>query len=162
MVKDRFFSVIVLVISLLLFIETYRLPEKQDWMQYSGASYPRVILFFLIFFSIILLIRSIFLKKESLLKSNVSSQSNSDAPAKKDKTSGSRNVILIFIITGSYIGIMPLIGFIPSTILYMLVTQGLLMGIKEKRLIIKNILVSVFATFSIYYIFNNLLQILLP
>lgn len=152
MAKDRIFSSAMLLLATVLFIETFRFPEKTSWMQFSGADFPRIVLVIMFVLSLTLLILS-FVRKN---------KASDETPPESKETSGNGKVLLIFVSMGLYLYVMPIIGFVAASIGFLFICQGILMGLKQKKLIVQNVIVSVVIPVAVYYIFNNLLRVLLP
>ncbi|HCJ76753.1 MAG TPA: hypothetical protein DHV88_10305 [Roseburia sp.] len=88
------------------------------------------------------------------------------AQAEKNENSGeinNKDVILTVLFLILYVIGLAYLGFIISTIIY-IIAQSELMTQKAKRKkgIVKSIILAVVATAAIYFLFNNLLSLLLP
>jgi putative tricarboxylic transport membrane protein len=152
MSKDRYLSISLILVTLFMFIETFNIAEKSSWQMYGSAFYPRILLALLAVLSVTLLIKS-FTNKADLPKGAF----NLTMLWKKyDK------IILLFVFFGLYAASLPYLGFIIASLLYLFISQGLLLGYKEPKTIMLNTTVSVVTTFSVYFIFNNFLNVWLP
>ena len=85
-----------------------------------------------------------------------------EVTSKQERVQGNVNVFLIFLSMGVYLYLMPILGFIGTTIGFLFACQAILMGLKGKKVIIQNMSVSIFTPIIVYFIFNNLLRVLLP
>src|SRR5699024_12415859 len=92
--KDRMLSIVLILIIIPFFIESYNIPEKAASQTYSSAFYPRIILILLTILTIIQVIRS-FLPKKRYIKEK--------APQEKTSYRAYGYVISLFIITGFYV-----------------------------------------------------------
>jgi putative tricarboxylic transport membrane protein len=152
MTKDRALSLALILFVGVMFAETFNFPEKSDWQMFSPAFYPRIILSIISVLTLILCIRS--------FKQAKPATESKDRKSSFWKEYG--KVILLFVIFAIYVILLQLIGFIMATILYLLASQAVLMGIKERKAWILNSSVSLIATFTVYFIFTDVLQVWLP
>jgi putative tricarboxylic transport membrane protein len=153
MTKDRALCLALILLVGVMFAETFNFPEKSDWQMYSPAFYPRIILTIIGILTMVLSIRSFKLAKQS------TESNGNDAKQSFWKEYG--NIILLFVVFGIYAVLLPQIGFIMASILYLFASQAILMGIGKKPLIL-NSTVSLVATLAVYFIFTNILGVWLP
>jgi putative tricarboxylic transport membrane protein len=155
MTKDRILSVSLLVVATILYIETFTFPEKSGLQMFSSAFYPRILLSIFGVISIILFVRSFLPQKN-----------NNDQ--KKEKVTLRKfwmeygKIIVLFLLTGAYVFSLEKIGFLITTIVFMLCSQAVLMGWKNRKNLILNVTVSFVSTFLVYGVFNYVLKIMLP
>ena len=72
-----------------------------------------------------------------------------------------RPVILSFILMAVYVAVMPIVGFLITTIVYMFLQMMILSSKPERRWLLFAV-ISVVATSIIYYMFRNVFYIMLP
>lgn len=150
--KDRSLAVFVLVFVAILLIESSNIPDKTAWQPYGSSLFPRILLSILAILSVALLLKSI-------LKSDISPQfiaPLTETLRKKWK------VIALFIIFGLYAISLPLLGYLVSTLAFMLASQILLLGINSRKKIIIIFSTSFTIAPLIYVIFQLGLNIWLP
>jgi putative tricarboxylic transport membrane protein len=149
--KDRILSISLLVFCLLMFMETFNFAEKSKMSIAGPEVYPRIVIASIAAFSVILLIRSFFSKANPTPRIGM-----------KEFIKKYKKIILLFLFFGIYVFLLPNISFIFATILFMFVSQALLMGIKHRKQLMINVCVTSVSTFFIYFIFTNFLNIWLP
>jgi putative tricarboxylic transport membrane protein len=153
MTKDRALSLALVLFIGVMFAETFNFPEKSDWQMYSPALYPRIILSIIGILTVILCFRS--------FKPTIKQTADH-----KDRKQNSRRaygkIVWLFVFFGIYVILLQQLGFIIATILYLLCSQAILMGIRKPKAVILNSSVSLVATFTVYFIFTNVLQVWLP
>ncbi|MBM7573349.1 tripartite tricarboxylate transporter TctB family protein [Aquibacillus albus] len=147
---NRVFSIIVLAICSLFFIESMKFSEKSGVQTFAPSFFPRVILVFIAILSVFIVIKSFKqVDKEKLgllIKHYVKEHYQVLA------------VIGIFFV---YIGLISIIGFLWSSILFLFITFSLLRPIKRKALI-TNLTVAIVLPIGIQFVFQQLLNIYLP
>ncbi|MBM7570035.1 tripartite tricarboxylate transporter TctB family protein [Aquibacillus albus] len=151
MVQDRIFGISVLIFCLIMFMETFNFAEKTPWQIAGPAVFPRFIIAVIAVVTLVLLIKS-FLQKSD----RTSSFSWETFINKYGKT------IILFALFGVYVVLLPILSFIIATLLFLIVGQAVLMGLKKPKTIVLNLSISVIMTFSVYLIFTHLLNIWLP
>jgi putative tricarboxylic transport membrane protein len=72
-----------------------------------------------------------------------------------------RPVIQSFVLMAAYVAVMPIVGFLITTIVYMFMQMMILSSKPERRWLLFAV-VSVVATSIIYYVFRNVFYIMLP
>lgn len=151
MSKDRVLAITLLLFVIVMFTETFNIAGKNSFQIYSSAFYPRILLAVIAALTVVLLITSFLGNKKGTRKK----------VEFKDLEKYAK-VVLLFVFFGIYISILPYLGFILSSTIYLFISQGILMGYRKVKTLILNVAVSLIATFSIYFIFNNLLNVWLP
>jgi len=151
MKKDRALSIILLLFCLIMYMETFNFAEKTKMQVAGPAVYPRIVIGIIAFLALIVLIQSFFAKTK-----------NSEAFNWKNFKEKYSKVIILFILFGIYVYLLSVLGFILSTLLYMFISQALLMGFKQRKPIIINVCVTSVATFLVYFVFTDFLGIWLP
>lgn len=147
---NRIFAIAVLVVSGLFFYESRLFAERKEVQTFSSAFFPRLILYLMIVLSIILLIQS-FIRKSK----HISLSSILDFLRKRWR------VPVMFVWLSVYLTVMPVFGFLYSTIAFLLVSFYLLSRITLTSMI-AYIPLSVTLTFAIQFIFEHELKIILP
>lgn len=131
-VFDRAIAGIFIVVSLLLLYTLRTAPLK-------SALFPGVVLLVLIGLSLTIIIRKV---KE-----------------RKDLFVNFKDVIIVFLLFGLYIILLPRIGFLITTVAFLIVSLFVL-GYKGSKL--KIIIISTLVALCIYFIFANFLHVNLP
>lgn len=150
MSNDRFLSIVLLVFCFIMYFETFNFAEKTEFQTIGPTVFPRAIIIFIAVMSVIHLLTT-FKGKTEKREFN-----REDFFLKYGK------IIALFALFAVYVLALSLVGFIPATLLFLIVGQALLMGFKKRKIIISNLLVSVISTFTVYIIFTNFLAIWLP
>ncbi|AJY75147.1 tripartite tricarboxylate transporter TctB family protein [Paenibacillus beijingensis] len=148
---DRIFSLAALFIAGLFLYESRLFAEKKGVQAFSSAFFPRLIIYALILFSVILLIQS-FIKRGKRAPKGAFI-----AYLRKHW-----RVPFMFAWFAVYLILMPMVGFVPSTILFLFI--GFLMlnfPFVPKKLLLY-IPLSFVLTFAIQFIFERELNVLLP
>jgi putative tricarboxylic transport membrane protein len=149
--KDKIFSIFIIIFCFVMFLQTYNFDQKTLFQPVSSAFYPRIIIIVIFIFSLILLLLS-FTKK----------QNNNKIKFNKQMIDFYKNPIIIFSSFAIYIYILPIIHFIPATLLFLFAGQLLLYENRRLRGLFIISAVSVSSTFIIYFTFLDALNILLP
>lgn len=150
MKKDLWLSIVLISFSIIMYIETLSFPSAPKWESFGSSFFPRIIIGILLGLSVIMLIRSLLVKKTEVKTSF------------KAFKAEYKLVLIIFAVTTVYIFILDKIGFLIATIIFMLVSQAILRGLKTKKDVALNMVISAVAPVFIYYIFTNFLNINLP
>jgi len=151
MIRDRLLAVLTIMVGIIMYTETYTFARKASWQLVGPEVFPRVLIVIIVLLSLILLIQSFFTKHPETKKFELQEFLNKNGKS-----------IIIFIIFGIYVFLLSRVHFIISTLLFLFTTQALLTGVKKSKLLIRNLIVTLVATFSIYIIFTNILSIWLP
>ncbi|MCM3762984.1 tripartite tricarboxylate transporter TctB family protein [Alkalihalobacillus oceani] len=133
---DIFIAVFLLVFLSFLWQVNNEAPPR-------ASQYPKYLLLFSYLLTMGLLITS--LRKKS-------------APSKKANAGSYKQIMIITLITVIYVAMMNYLGFGVSTFVYMFTVLWIL----EVRRLVIVILVPLLTTAILYFIFNNLLMVLLP
>jgi len=151
--KDRLLSASLVLFIIIFFIESGNIPEKAASQTFGSAFYPRILLAILGFLTILLIVKSFILKRSEGKKETSSEHTSYKAYI---------YVVSLFVITGIYIYLIGLVGFLVSTFIYLIASQIILIGLKRKKHLVISITSSLVIAFSVYFIFENYLNILLP
>lgn len=150
MSNDRSLSVVLLVFCSIMYFETFSFAEKTEFQTIGPTVFPRAIIIFIAVLAVINLLMTFKKKTEKR-------QFNRD-----EFILNYGKVIAVFALFAVYVIALSLAGFIPATLLFLIVGQALLMGFKKPKIIISNLLVSFISTFTVHIIFTNFLAIWLP
>lgn len=153
MTKDRIFGSSILLFCLVMYMETFNFAEKTKWQVAGPEAFPRAIIGFVAVTTVILLIQTFFQKTKS---------NSSSSFTWKEFLPNYGKIIIQFALFGIYVFLLPILSFIPATIIFLIVGQALLMGFKKPKEILLNLTISFITTFAIYLIFTYLLKIWLP
>lgn len=180
--KEALSSIFFAVLSVVYFCGTFSIRGYNAFgvTVLSSASVPRALAVALLVLSLIHLYSA--LRKTNNAKDATQNAESKDAAdtknvqgvdiakelaqAEKNENSGeinNKDVILTVLFLILYVIGLAYLGFIISTIIY-IIAQSELMTQKAKRKkgIVKSIILAVVATAAIYFLFNNLLSLLLP
>ncbi|GAA3543315.1 tripartite tricarboxylate transporter TctB family protein [Zobellella aerophila] len=148
--KDRYLAIAVLLMVVILFIESENIPEKTSWQAYGSALYPQILLGIIGVTATLVLLKSFI---------NI-------APIEQD---GSKKRLVfdwkvfgIFVIFGSYAALLPILGYLISTMVFMVTMQGLLLEVNTPKKWVVNILTSGIMVPLVYVIFKFGLNVWLP
>ncbi|WP_078544727.1 tripartite tricarboxylate transporter TctB family protein [Litchfieldia alkalitelluris] len=148
---NRIFSIVVLAISGLFFFQTTKFSEKSGVQTFAPSFFPRIILFLIVMLSLYLLVKS-FLKKD---------ESEKVVVMVKTYVKEHYQVLVMIGIFFLYILLIPMIGFLISSIFFLFITFTLLRPKKVKSLF-ANAIVAIALSISIQYVFQQMLNIYLP
>jgi len=154
--KEIIFYLLIIILSVLLLINTFSFPENLG--DVGPAFFPRMLLVVLLILSVVLLINS-FLKMEK--------QKNQDQDKDKDKKEQmiamSLKVAFLFSLIVLYSIGMIYLGYLLSTLLFLVVAVSFMIGnIKIKTFIQKTLPTSLIITFVTYIVFKMMIHIPLP
>ncbi|WP_179033661.1 tripartite tricarboxylate transporter TctB family protein [Paenibacillus sp. URB8-2] len=151
---DKIFSIVTLTIAGIFLINSRLFAEKSGTQAVSSAFFPRIIIYALIFSSLILLVSS-FLKKSK-------QQGEGAKGASIAFLRHHWRVPFMFAWFMIYLILMPILGFFPSTVLFLFVGYLVLNVSFVKKKLFLYIPLSLILTFVIQFIFENELQVILP
>lgn len=154
---DWISSIFLIVFSIVLFISTYSF-KRLTVSEIGPAFLPRIVAILLFAMSVILLVQLI-LKQKS--QSGESVQEEVDEEEQKTDRKGMYKVILSIMLMIIYLAVMPTIGFLISTFIY-LIAQGWMIASPENRNLLRISIVSLIVSGLVYYIFRNLFHLMLP
>ncbi|MFZ7103029.1 MAG: tripartite tricarboxylate transporter TctB family protein [Peptococcaceae bacterium] len=151
MTKDRVLSIVTLMVCFIMYRETYQFAKKASWQLVGPQVFPRVVIIIIALLAVIILIQSFIYENSKKEKFDF----------RKFWGSYGKSVVIFFVF-GLYVIFLPRIHFMAATIMFLVATQALLMGVKKRKALITNLAVTLIATFSVYTIFTNFLNIWLP
>ncbi|WP_209124856.1 tripartite tricarboxylate transporter TctB family protein [Alkalihalobacillus sp. BA299] len=147
---NRIFSILVLVVAGIFFIESRGFSEKTGMQTFAPSFFPSVIIIVMSILALSLFIQSFKDKqKDDLLKSL------------KVYIIEHWRVVITLILLVIYISLLPIIGFLISTMLFLLMVFAMLGPIKRQYLVV-NVLLAVILPFGIQWVFQSILKIYLP
>ncbi|MDT8860901.1 tripartite tricarboxylate transporter TctB family protein [Alkalihalobacillus sp. MEB130] len=148
---NRIFSLVVLIVAIVLFIESRSFSDKSVGQTFAPSSFPTAIIFIMTVLAIVLLISS-FKEKHSILLL---------FQRIKGYILEHWRVLALIAILYVYISVMPIIGFLISTMLFLLIVFSILRPWR-KAFLVTNVVVSLVLPFTIQYVFQQFLNIYLP
>lgn len=148
MTKDRLFSISILLFCLALYAATFNFAEASG-SRVGPQVYPRAILVVVASLAAISLVLTFVHKSSEKLRYRGFFRNYG-------------KIVTLFIFFFFYALLLPILGFIPATLIFMFGGQAVLMGLRKPKAIATNITVTVVATFAVYFIFTEALNILLP
>ncbi len=143
--RDITIGVILLAFSSVVFAMARQLPREWDGGGLSPSSFPSALAGFIGFLSIILIITGITSKDREKLGSFFGVFF--------------WQMVVFFAVMAVYIVIMPLIGYVTSTIIFVIATYLLLVGKISAKSIIGGIIFAVVSAVSIYAMFGLVLKV---
>lgn len=152
MTKDRFLALVTLVTVAILLVESGNIASKTSWQPYGSALFPQILLVVTGLLATAILLKS-FLKPAA---SSTQRRSFKEVAIEKQK------IILLFLIFGIYTAALSYLGYLVATLLFMLSTQALLLGIDTKRKWLINLGTSFTIVPLVFVIFRYGLNIWLP
>lgn len=151
--KDRFLSVVIILIVAMLFYESGNISQRTSWQPHGSALFPRILLGTIALLSVLIFIKSI-------IKDGLETRFNLKSCV--DHIYGKSKSIVLFVLFGTYALLLPHAGYLLATLCFMAASQALLMGFNT----LKKILIILLTTFgvvpTIYLIFRHGLKIWLP
>src|SRR5690625_3291429 len=151
MLKDRIFSIVVIIVCIVMFLETFNFSTSSPYNT-GPELFPRIIILIVFLLSAALLIKSFFTKSEGR-KTFISLKEFIDHYG---------STILFFISFLIYTILLPILGFIFATLLFMFFAQTILTGFKKKKLLLLNVVISSISTIGVYFTFTEVLSLWLP
>lgn len=150
--KDRSLALVIIVMVAILLVQSGNIPAKTSWQPYGSALYPRILLCVMGVLAAIVLIKSF---QRSATRSEPRA-SIKDVLRQKWKT------IALFVLFGLYALALPYVGYVASTIAFMLAVQILLMGLDTRKKALLIAAISFTLAPLVYAIFQYGLKIWLP
>lgn len=152
MTKDRFLAIVTLALVAILLVESGDIASKTSWQPYGSALFPQILLVVTGLLATAILLKSFF------KPSKASSQRRSIKEILIEKN----KVILLFVIFGIYAFALSYLGYLISTLLFMLATQALLLGIDSRKKWLINLGTSFTIVPLVFVVFRYGLNIWLP
>lgn len=155
---DAFASVFLLAVSVLMFIATYNI--QQMTVSAIGADFaPRLVAGGLFILSFIMLITSI--RKQKNPAAQAEEESDEDTEADQSVPISKKSVLLTIGLLIGYVALIPIIGFLLMTVVYLFL-QMYILAEKSQRRIVLFLVISVISSGVIYYCFKNIFYLRLP
>lgn len=155
--RDIQSGILLLLVSGVMFVATLSF-KKMTTTQIGPAFMPQVISILIALVSLAVIYEGY--KKVKAGKEVDSSIKNDDAEG-TDKGVSYKPVIVSFILMAFYVVIMPVIGFLITTAVFMFIQMMVLSSKLERRWLLFAV-VSVVSSVIIYYVFRNVFYIMLP
>lgn len=152
MTKDRFLAIVTLVLVAILLVESGDIASKTSWQPYGSALFPQILLVVTGLLAIAILLKSFFKP----------SKPSSPRRSVKEVLIEKNKVILLFVIFGVYAFALSYLGYLISTLLFMLATQALLLGIDSRKKWLINLGTSFTIVPLVFVVFRYGLNIWLP
>lgn len=151
--KDRALALALLLIVAIMWVESGSIAPPTSWQPYGSALFPRILLVVIGSFSLLILVRSLLVKAPER------------ASAKQlvaEWFKSRRTILALFLLFGLYAALLPAVGYIATTISFLVASLALLMGIDTRRKWIINLTLSVTLTLVIFVVFRYGLNVWLP
>ncbi|MDQ0256626.1 hypothetical protein J2S74_004048 [Evansella vedderi] len=149
-------GIVIIILCIIIYFQSGDFPYFNE-VHLNAGSFPKLIAILLAFLSLILVISKV---KELLSKRAELEKVDVKVYVKKLIKEYKLVFFTLFSLLG-YIFLMQYIGFIVTTILFIIVT-GYVIGPKSKKDLLIISLVSVIITFSVYAFFQNVLHVRFP
>lgn len=156
MTKERYLAAAVLLMVAVMFIESGNIPDKTSWQMFGSAIYPRVLLGVIGVLAIALWVSSFVTAARARDTSGRRERPRPSARRPNPKVLG------MFVLFGLYVLLLPMLGYIVATLLFMVVSQALLLGIDTPRKWLINLVTAGVLVPLIYVIFAYGLNVWLP
>ncbi|ERL52318.1 hypothetical protein BJB45_10145 [Halomonas huangheensis] len=143
----------MLIMVAILYVESGNIRPPTSWQTYGSAMFPQILLGVIAILSVLILVRSLF---------------NSDSPQARERRTAMQwlrqngAVLSLFAFFGLYALVLPVLGYLVSTMAFMVASLALLLGVDTRRKWAINLGVSVTLASLIYVIFHFGLNIWLP
>lgn len=151
--RDRALALLTLLLVGVLGWEARNLPGPTRWQNYGSDFFPKLLLAVLGVLAVILLLRS-FLPA-----------ARAQAPVLRDAADFLRHnprIVAVIALFGAYAWLLPVLGFRVATIGYLVLSIGLLTGLRTWRAALLAGVVAVAATLLVYAVFQYGLRLRLP
>ena len=151
--KDHALAIAMLIMATILYVESGNIRPPTSWQTYGSAMFPRILLGVIATLSVLILVRSLFDGGPAQAK---------ERPTAMQWLKHNRVVLSLFGLFGLYALVLPLFGYLVSTLAFLVASQALLLGVDTKRKWAINLGVSVALASLIYVIFQFGLNVWLP
>jgi len=151
--KDRALALALLLIVAVMWVESGSIAPPTSWQPYGSALFPRILLVVIGIFSLLILVRSLLVKVPER------------AGAKQlinEWFQSRRTILALFLLFGLYAALLPAVGYIATTMGFLVASLALLMGIDTRRKWIINLTLSFTLTLVIFVVFRYGLNVWLP
>ena len=158
--KEYFLSLVMIIFSLIGLYLTNRIKTLHDEFVVSAIDWPKSILIFIIVLSLVHIIVTYRNSKKELVieESKESKENKEEEEITYNRTFGLDNRLVSFIGIFLYLVGLQLMGFVPSTLVFLIVIP-LIIGFKNKKIVI---IYALFTLALIILIFPKLLSVSLP
>lgn len=158
--EDVFSGFFLLIVSVIIFFTSFTF-EALTTSLVGPAFMPQIIAVIMAIFSIIIAVsgfrKSKAVNKEAVPEEKVSNEEELIVTEKKSY----KPVLITFGLMAAYVVLMPYIGFLIMTVVYMFL-QMLILSHVTNRKIWLFLLISVVISAAIYYLFRNVFYVMLP
>ncbi|MDR9440248.1 MAG: tripartite tricarboxylate transporter TctB family protein [Halomonas sp.] len=155
--KDRALALAMLAMTGILLAETRNIAPPTSWQPYGSALFPQILLGIIAVLSLLLLLRTFFVPPADRKAEPVRPRRSLAAWTRHNGT-----VLSLFGLFGLYALLLPLLGYLPATLAFLLTSLALLLGIDTRRKWIINLAVSCTIAPLVYVIFRFVLNVWLP
>ncbi len=149
--NDLMLGIALLLVAAFLFQETFFFPPVQSF-SFGPRVLPRIILGVIGFCSLLLIVQNLAFDGKSPEKKGTGR--TIDMPVLVMRFG------MIFLLV-TYVAVLPLVGYLPGTCVFLFLTM-LLLGLRTPKHLALYAVVSVIVAFSLQYIFGTLLRFFLP
>lgn len=156
--KEYFLSLVMIIFSLIGLYLTNRIKTLHDEFVVSAIDWPKSILIFIIVLSLVHIIVTYRNSKKELVIEESKENKEEEEEITYNRTFGLDNRLVSFIGIFLYLVGLQLMGFVPSTLVFLIVIP-LIIGFKNKKIVIIYALVTLAL---IILIFPKLLSVSLP
>lgn len=151
--KDRALALALLLIATVMWIESGSIRPPTAWQPYGSALFPRILLITIGVLSLLLLVRS-FIARQTV---------STPFSGRVRHWFIQRKVILaLFLLFGLYAALLDVVGYIPATAGFLVISQALLLGVDTRRKWAINLSISATLVTLLYVIFRYGLNVWLP
>lgn len=151
--KDRAFALAVLALVVTMLLASLDIPPATSWQPYGSAFYPRLLLAVVGLLAVLLLVRS-------FLPGGASSPAL--LPALRTFVRTNPRVLGLFVVFAAYVALMPVVGYLFSTICFLALSFLLLSGFATRRASVISGVIVVAVPLVVFAVFENVLSIRLP
>ena len=151
--KDRALALVFLLVTSVMWFETRNIPPPSSWQTHGSALFPRILLGAIGLLSVIILIRSL-----------IQGAPERTTPRRRfgEWLAHHQMVLSLFGLFGAYALLLPHLGYMITTLAFMISSLALLLGVDHWRKWAINLGVSFTLVPSVYVIFRYGLQVWLP
>lgn len=156
-IRDVQAGIVLLFVSVIMFSATLSF-KKLTTSLVGPAFMPQVIAGLIALMSIAIIVQGV-----KSVKASRAEKSSTDAVVeeKPKEEVTYRPVILTFVLMAVYVAVMPFVGFLITTAVYMFI-QMMILSDKPERKWLLFVVVSLVASATIYYVFRNVFYVMLP
>ncbi|WP_083001635.1 tripartite tricarboxylate transporter TctB family protein [Halomonas sp. GT] len=151
--KDRALALALLLIVAVMWVESGSIRPPTSWQPYGSALFPRILLVTIALLSVVILVRSLFTK----VAPPASGRGVLTEWFERRKT-----VVALFVMFGLYAALLPVLGYIVATMVFLIASLALLLGVDTKRKWAINLGISCTLVPLVFVIFRYGLNVWLP